>query len=141
MKKLISALLIPVICLCLTSCSGSNSDPNDITNKQNNTTAGDAIAQEYIGVWKSSDIAFNLDGDSWIETLTIALNEDGTATYRGKNVTWEYDDKYGKYGTIELTLESGDTVSLIIDEKDGKTVLRALVNIYYRESDFAEAMQ
>ena len=141
MKKLISALLILVICLCLTSCSGSNSDPNDITNMQNNTTAGDAIAQEYIGVWKSSDIAFNLDGDSWIETLTIALNEDGTATYRGKNVTWEYDDKYGKYGTIELMLESGGVVSVIIDEKDGKTVLRCDFNYYYRESDFTEVTQ
>lgn len=141
MKKLIAALLIPVLCLFPVACSGFNSDPNDIANMQDNTTAGDTVTQEYIGVWKSSDIAFNLDEDSWIETLTITLCEDGTATYRGKDVTWEYDDKYGKYGTIELMLESGGVVSLIIDEKDGKTVLRCDFDFYYRESDFAEVMQ
>lgn len=137
MKKMISALLIPVICLCLMACGSLDSNANI----QDNTTTEDTAVQEYVGVWKASTTAFNLDGDTWIETLTITLCEDGTGIFREKNATWKYDDKYGQYGTIELTLSSGGTVSLIIDEKDGKTVLKASADIYYSEKDFAEATQ
>jgi len=142
MKKLLYGLLIPVICLCLVACNNSDLDSNGPANLQDDTSTTKTDAQAYVGVWKTSDIAFNLDGDTWTEDLVITLNEDGTATYRGENATWEYNDKYGKYGNIHLTRSSGGKVVLNIDQESGKTVLRYnFDSFYYRESDFAEVTQ
>ena len=117
MKKVISALLIPVICLCLVACSSSDTE-----------------AQAYAGVWTTNELAFNLDGDTWNEVSAITLKENGTAIFKGEIGTWEHNENYGKYGTIHIALSRGGTVVLNIEEENGKTVLKHTFNSYYRQN-------
>ena len=127
MKKIIAITLALVLCLGLVACGSSDATPNGTTNKQDNA------AQEYVGEWKANVIDISMGDVTIYKVAVIMLNADGTATYRGKDATWEYKD-----GTIHLAVTGGGIAVLEIDKENGKTVLKFSEYTYYRASEFEE---
>ena len=127
MKKIIALTLVLVLCFGLVACGSSDTDPNGTANKQDDT------AQEYVGEWKANVIDISMGDVTIYKVALIMLNADGTATYRGKDATWEYKD-----GTIHLAVTGGGIAVLEIDKENGKTVLKFSEYTYYRANEFEE---
>ena len=124
MKKIAFALVL-ILCFGLAACGSSDAGPNGPTNKQDNA------AQEYVGEWKANVLDISMGDATIYKVAVIELNADGTATYRGKDATWEYKD-----GTIHLAVTGGGVAVLGIDKEDGKTVLKFSKYTYYRANEF-----
>lgn len=134
MKKIISLLLILVMCLGLCACGSSIVESDGATNKQDDTATTDTVAQEYVGEWKASVLKSHMGDVKTYEVAVIMLNTDGTATYKGKAATWEY-----KKNTIQLAVTGAGVAVFEIAEDGGKAVLKYYEDTYYRASEFVES--
>ena len=134
MKKILALTLALVLCFGLVACGSSNAESDGTTNKQGDTATADTVAKEYVGEWKAKVISSLVDGEYTYKVAVIMLHPDGTATYRGKEATWEY-----KGNAIHLAVSGAGVAVLEIAEEDGKTVLNFYDATYYRASEFAES--
>ena len=134
MKKIIALVLALILCLGLCACGSSNVESDGATNKQDDTATTDTVAQEYVGEWKANVLKSNMGDVKTYEVAVIMLNTDGTATYKGKAVTWEYKDN-----TIHLAVAGAGVAVFEIAEDGGKTVLKYYEDTYYRASEFVES--
>lgn len=134
MKKIISLILALILCLGLCACGSSNVESDGTTNKQDDTTTADTVAQEYVGEWKANVVSSFMNGQYTYKVAVITLNADGTATYKSKNATWEYKDN-----TIHLAVAGAGIAVFEIAEDGGKTVLKYYEDTYYRASEFVES--
>ncbi len=75
-----------------------------------------------------------IDGKQNYEISIIELNADGSGTYKGKELVWEYSEDQQ---TIKVTLTKENTnTAFEIQEENGKTVLKFFQDTYYRSTDF-----
>ena len=122
MKKAISMLLVLMLCLSMCACApaseGNTTDPK----------------MAYVGEWKANVLAGNSGDGREYEVAVIQLNEDGTGTYKGQELTWELSAD----GTTVKATTNHITVNFEIDVKDGKTTLNFFDDTYYRASEFVE---
>ena len=129
MKKIISLLLVGVICLCFVACDNNTENDNTKNNEENNTEISDN-KNEIVGVWKDSD-------NNYID-FTFTINDDNTGLREiydnqseNKNIlekefTWKYSDDLDCY----LFLFAGnDIISVYIENNDEN-------NFSFNSSDF-----
>lgn len=133
MKRMMIALLAVVMLFSITACSD---------NKSNNgsTTDGTTVSTfEYVGEWKANTLSGLIDGEKIYTVSVIELNEDGTGTYKGRELSWNYSEEQN---TIQVTLlKENQTTAFEIQEVDGATVLKFFDDIYYRAEDFVPIYQ
>jgi hypothetical protein len=125
MKQAISLILALILCLGLCACGSSNAETDGAANKQDNS------AQEYVGEWKTNIVDISFGAATVYKVAVIVLNADGTATYRGREATWEYKD-----GTIHLAVTGGGIAVFGIEKEEEKTVLKFSEYTYYRANEF-----
>lgn len=128
MKRMMFALLAVIMLLSFTACSDNN-------NNNGSTTDGSTVASSmYVGEWKANTLSGLIDGEKNYTVAVIELNEDGTGTYKGRELTWSYSEELS---TIKFTiLKENQSAAFEITEVDGKTVLKFFDDIYYRADDF-----
>lgn len=133
MKRMMIALLAVVLLFSITACSD---------NKSNNgsTTDGTTVStSEYVGEWKANTLSGLIDGEKIYTVSVIELNKDGTGTYKGRELSWNYSEELN---TIQVTLlKENQTTAFEIQEVDGATVLKFFDDIYYRAEDFVPINQ
>lgn len=128
MKRMMIALLAVVMLLSITACSDNNSN-------NGSTTDGTTVStSEYVGEWKANTVSGLIDGEKTYTVSVIELKEDGTGTYKGRELSWAYSEEQN---TINVTLlKENQTTAFEIQEVDGVTILRFFDDIYYRAEDF-----
>lgn len=133
MKRMMIALLAVVMLFSITACSDNKSNNGSTTD---GTTAS---TSEYVGEWKANKLSGLIDGEKIYTVSVIELKEDGTGTYRGRELSWNYSEGQN---TIQVTLlKENQTTAFEIQEVDGTTVLKFFDDIYYRAEDFAPINQ
>ena len=133
MKRMMIALLAVVMLLSITACSDNNSN-------NGSTTDGTTVStSEYIGEWKANTVSGLIDGEKNYTVSVIELKEDGTGTYKGRELSWAYSEEQN---TINVTLlKENQTTAFEIQEVDGVTILRFFDDIYYRAEEFVPINQ
>lgn len=133
MKRMMIALLAAVMLFSITACSD---------NKSNNgsTTDGTTVStSEYVGEWKANTLSGLMDGEKIYTVSVIELKEDGTGTYKGRELSWSYSEEQN---TIKVTLlKENQTTAFEIQEVTGVTVLKFFDDVYYRTEDFVPINQ
>ncbi len=120
MKKFCILIVAVVLLLTLAACNNAN----------NNTKNG----TDFVGEWKANTLSGIVDGKQNYEISIIELNADGSGTYKGKELVWEYSEDQQ---TIKVTLTKENTnTAFEIQEENGKTVLKFFQDTYYRSTDF-----
>lgn len=118
MKKIISLLLVAVMCLSFVACSSGNNNDNESAKK------------EIVGEWK------NLHED-----YSFTFNEDGTGTTPSNgSLTWKYDSELSCYSTY---VGSGITLSIsnINTAENGARYISIEGKKYYHIDDYDKAVE
>lgn len=133
MKRMMIALLAVVMLLSITACSDNKSNNGSTTD---GTTAS---TSEYVGEWKANTLSGLIDGEKIYTVSVIELKEDGTGTYKGRELSWTYSEDQN---TIKVTLlKENQTTAFEIQEVDGVTVLKFFDDVYYRAEEFVPINQ
>ena len=129
MRRIIALICAVLMVFACSACS--NTDTNNDTS---DTTVVDRAS--CIGEWKANVWTLMPDGSFGFAVRTIILNDDGTGSYRDKEMTWQYQKDAQ---IIEFSLISGEQDgSFDIAKEDGKTVLKFYSDIFYRADEFKE---
>lgn len=126
MKRVFLLLLAIVLLASLTACAHTQDD----TSSAANSDAGAA----YVGEWKANTLAGLIDGVKTYTVSVIELQRDGSGTYKGRDLTWEYSKEAN---AINFTIiQENVSAALQIQEINGNTVLKFYDDVYYRAEEF-----
>lgn len=162
MKKQIAFLFVLAIMLCLSACVQSTESDNTEMNyidrgtsftvrnigtdngSENINHLGDANKNDennsallYAGEWKANVLKSNFENEKTYMISVIQFHEDGTGTYRGRKLDWEYSEEKNIIEFI-TTSSTGERVESFFEiiEDDGKILLKFYRDIYYKADDF-----
>ena len=127
MKKIVTLLLVGVICLSFVACGNKGNNNNE--NKDFKLV--DKNTQVIIGTWKSTSMY----------PLTFNDDKTGTFYYQGKNYdfTWTYNEELKCYVVASSGLYA--TSNFLLKNENGVTYLECSDAKLYRESDFEGVLQ
>ncbi len=127
MKRILTLILSLAAFISLAGC----------TSAENTQTTEDVAGLAFVGQWKAKTVSGVFGESETYEISVIELNADGTGSYKGKTLVWQYC-RSEQIIQVTLTKENTSAAFQIQQQDDGETVLQFFQDTYYRAADFEQ---
>ena len=102
MKKIITLLLVAVMCLSFVACNSKSNDGDT-----------ESARKEILGTWTTSS-------DGTLADYTVVFKEDGTGTINKKEIKWKYDNELSCYIVVTASGEMWPIFEISTDDNGAR---------------------